>query len=903
MLELIFQGFIEWIYSLVLDCWNWLSSSLLDIMSLDLAYIKSHVPIMTDIMQVLLAVGWALLLGNLVFQAMKGMAAGLGFEAEDPKMLFGRSAVFSFLLLASPQLCEIVLDMTSRIITLLKLPNAVNVHLVDASILGNLLAGWLVVIICNFIIMWKVLKLLLKIAEQYVVLSTLTIAAPLAFSMGGSKSTAPIFTGWCRMYGSMCLLMVSNVMFFKMLLSVMSAIPSGLDVIPWMVLIFSIVKVAKRMDDTITRIGLNPAQTGASGGRSLPGMLAATIMHGAVSQVTKTIGGAIGGAAGNVVKGAAGAGTAAAGAAATGLGGLGSILRPGRGRNTSQQSNNQQVHNQQGGGQQPAAQQSSPSQAFRQGAGQADSSQQNTFVQNGGSSSNVSSQSSQRVGGTRHSRKSSVPHGTHRAPSYVPPASGGTPGADSSRTVENGGPVAAPQGSTPRSGGFGGGGRGGGFGTGPSGSFGGGSRGGGFGGGSRSRNSSDGTAEHTTAERSQSGAAGTTASPAAGGSLSRGGASGGMAARSRTGSSGSFGGGSRGGGFGSSRTGSGGSRSGSFGGGSRSRNSSDGTADHTPTERSQSGTAGSAAPPAAGERQSRGRTFGGSGTFHPGVAGTNQPSQSANGVSAVSSAPGTASAEKPGAAGTGASTPATRSTRYQAGEKAVRQRAAEPGKAAAVPGKGAAPGQSAPGGSTETRSTRREKVHSERTTVEHTSRRTSEQSGTVGTPPTVPARPPGKVIPPAAGVSPPKRQGSSPAQQETRRTSVSGRPQGTAASPADAAGTTPKASTASIKRQQSGAAQQERSKSPAPTAPSATSAHSGMRPGPAGTAPDRSRASEKGRTARDQTKREKGKETGQGMKPPGKRPGIGSVPPASKPQSGAKPPDRSGHGGGAGHGG
>lgn len=67
MLELIFQGFIEWLYSLTLDCWNWLSSSLLDIMSLDLAYIKSHVPIMTDIMQVFLAVGWALLLGNLVF--------------------------------------------------------------------------------------------------------------------------------------------------------------------------------------------------------------------------------------------------------------------------------------------------------------------------------------------------------------------------------------------------------------------------------------------------------------------------------------------------------------------------------------------------------------------------------------------------------------------------------------------------------------------------------------------------------------------------------------------------------------------------------------------------------------------------------------------------------------------
>lgn len=65
--------------------------------------------------------------------------------------------------------------------------------------------------------MFKVLKLLLEVAERYVILAVLAITAPLAFSMGGSKSTAEIFTGWCRMFGSMCLLMVTNVMFFKML--------------------------------------------------------------------------------------------------------------------------------------------------------------------------------------------------------------------------------------------------------------------------------------------------------------------------------------------------------------------------------------------------------------------------------------------------------------------------------------------------------------------------------------------------------------------------------------------------------------------------------------------------------------------------------------------------------------
>lgn len=845
MLELIFQGFIEWIYSLVLDCWNWISSSLLDIMSLDLAYIKSHVPIVTDIMQVLLAVGWALLLGNLVFQAMKGMAAGLGFEAEDPKMLFGRSAIFSFLLLASPQLCELVLDMTSKVIILLELPNAVDVHLVDASILGNMFAGWLVVIIFNFIIMWKVLKLLLKIAEQYVVLSTLTIAAPLAFSMGGSKSTAPIFMGWCRMYGSMCLLMVSNVMFFKMLLSVMSAIPSGLDVIPWMVLILSIVKVAKRMDDTITRIGLNPAMTGAPGGRGILGMLAATVMHGAVSQVTK----GIGGAAGTALKGVTGAGTAAAGAAASGLGGLGSFFRPGGGRNasrTSQTSTGQQTHSQQN-----TQQTSSQQETFQQGGGQPGTSQQNNFVQNGGNTSNTSPQFGQKTGsGTRSGRKTSVPPGTRRAPSYVPPPSGGN--------------STAPQEAAPRGSGFtkgktGGGGfsRGDGFGEGTRG-------GGGF---STGRDGTFGSSSHK----------------------------------------GGFGGGGRGGTFGSSgRTGTfgGGSRSDTFGGGSRKGNFGGGTRDGS----FGSGTHTRDGDGAAAEQKNTERV-------QPGGAGTVQFSKPVGGASPAGGTPGTVTAEKTnvrrsgspaapqsGAAGTSAPPSATRSTRYQEGEKTVRQRTANPGKAVTAPGKGSPTGQSTPGRLTETRSTRREKVHSERTTVEHTAKRTSEQSGAAGTPHGGLVCQPGKAVPPAAGVSPPKRQGSSPAQQEPRRTSVSGRPPEAAGTPFGAAGTPPTPAV-SAKRKQSGPTRQERGRSAAPVPAPATTANPGKRPGPAGTAPDCSRAPGDHPAAGDRTERAKGKKPEQGMTPPGKRPGIGSAPPASKPQSGAKPPDRSGHGGGGGHGG
>ena len=156
MLELIFQGFLEWAYGLALECWQYFSTALLDIMSMDFAYLKSHAPVVDEIMQILLAVGWALLIGNLVFQALKSMAVGLGFEGEDPKLLFARTFVFAFLLLASPQICEIGLSMTSKIIELLQIPDAVNVTFVDESVFGAIGAAWLLVIIFGIIVMFKV---------------------------------------------------------------------------------------------------------------------------------------------------------------------------------------------------------------------------------------------------------------------------------------------------------------------------------------------------------------------------------------------------------------------------------------------------------------------------------------------------------------------------------------------------------------------------------------------------------------------------------------------------------------------------------------------------------------------------------------------------------------------------
>lgn len=290
MLELLFQGFIEWIYGLILECWEYFASVLFDLMSLDFAYLREHMPVIDTIRQIMLGVGWALLIGNLVFQATRGMAAGLGFDAEDPKLLFTRTFAFSFLLVASPQICELGLNMTSTVIELLQMPDAVDITFADEASFGGLTGSWLLVVICGIIVMFQTFKLIMEMAERYFILAVLTITSPLAFGMGGSRNTSDIFTGWCRMFGSMCLLMATNVMFVKMLLSVLSYYPSGLDVLPWMVLVVTIVKVAKKADSILARIGLYPAMTGDPLGRGFPGAMTMMVVRSMVSSAAHTIG-------------------------------------------------------------------------------------------------------------------------------------------------------------------------------------------------------------------------------------------------------------------------------------------------------------------------------------------------------------------------------------------------------------------------------------------------------------------------------------------------------------------------------------------------------------------------------------------------------------------------------------
>ena len=262
MINLILKDLVLWLFGLFLDLMNYCADVLLGLMNTDLAYFESNVPIIVKLYGVFVAIGWGFLIGNCAFQCLKAMFAGLGFETESPAILLVRTLLFGFILIMSKQVCEIGLSIGKTLMELIGLPEKASITFPDDSMFPDLTSSWLLIVIIGVLIGAQLIKLFFEIGERYVVVAILTLFSPIAFAMGGSRSTKDICSGFIRTYASMILLLVSNVLFLKLIYSALSSMPDGIMILPWTVLIVGIARVARKADNLLSKIGLNPSFTG-----------------------------------------------------------------------------------------------------------------------------------------------------------------------------------------------------------------------------------------------------------------------------------------------------------------------------------------------------------------------------------------------------------------------------------------------------------------------------------------------------------------------------------------------------------------------------------------------------------------------------------------------------------------
>ena len=291
MINLILKDLVLWLFGLFLDLMNYCADALLGLMNTDLSYFESNVPIIVKLYGVFVAIGWGFLIGNCAFQCLKAMFAGLGFETESPAILLVRTFLFGFLLIMSKQVCEIGLSVGKTLMELIGLPEKASITFPDDSMFPDLTSSWLLIVIIGVLIGAQLIKLFFEIGERYVVVAILTLFSPVAFAMGGSRSTKDICSGFVRTYASMILLLVSNVLFLKLIYSALSSMPDGVMILPWTVLIVGIARVARKADNLLSKIGLNPSFTGdplGNGtGKAVAFMAARSILSSATHSANK----------------------------------------------------------------------------------------------------------------------------------------------------------------------------------------------------------------------------------------------------------------------------------------------------------------------------------------------------------------------------------------------------------------------------------------------------------------------------------------------------------------------------------------------------------------------------------------------------------------------------------------
>ena len=314
-LSWIFESIVNWVASIVTSIMDAVSGIFLNALGTDMTAMEQYFPFVTEAFFIFQYTAWALLFLITVWQLFR-VFGGPVTEAENPWQLLARSAIFAILIGYAKPIFLLALDIARAPYTALMdatmdpgsftfagveqvLTNGLSTMVSTITVVGPLLT-----IILMISLGWSYFKMLLECVERYVVVGVLCYTSPLAFSMGGSKTTNNVFKGWTRMVGSQLLLLVLNIWFLRAFNSTVGqfignggALSTGQgSIFLWMFVALAFLKTAQKFGSYLAAMGLNVAQTGSSMGMEL--LMAARVISGVASGGARTAGSVFRGANG-----------------------------------------------------------------------------------------------------------------------------------------------------------------------------------------------------------------------------------------------------------------------------------------------------------------------------------------------------------------------------------------------------------------------------------------------------------------------------------------------------------------------------------------------------------------------------------------------------------------------------
>lgn len=273
------------------------SGIFLSALGTDLTVMEEYFPFLSKAFDVMQYTAWAMLFLITVWQLFKAFGAPIS-ESEHPLQLVARSSIFALLIGYAKPIFEIVLDIARAPYTALMdiqmsaedftFAGVEQVLMSGITTLVSVITvvGLILMLILQISLGWNYFKLLLEVVERYIVVGVLCYTSPLAYCMGGSKATEPVFKSWCRMVGSQLLLLVLNVWFLRGFNSAVGqfianagATSTGQgNIFLWMFCALAFLKTAQKFDSYLAAMGLNVAQTGSGMGMEL--LMSARVLTG-----------------------------------------------------------------------------------------------------------------------------------------------------------------------------------------------------------------------------------------------------------------------------------------------------------------------------------------------------------------------------------------------------------------------------------------------------------------------------------------------------------------------------------------------------------------------------------------------------------------------------------------------
>ena len=229
------------------------------------------------------ALGLVILYFNLILGLFKAFFGPL-VKAESPLKLVAKFLIFCVLVAYSRYICDLFFDIgtapyellstmsfegTANIGTAIKdisttMTNEFQVSGVFADIIKMVFTLF---VLCAILINY--FKLIIEVAERYVILGILSLAAPMCIATGSSESTANIAKSWVRMMVSQVIVMCMSVLFLRVFEgavgrvgSIDSWAPSGTGIFLVLVLILAWLRTGQRIDSHMGTLGLTVAQAG-----------------------------------------------------------------------------------------------------------------------------------------------------------------------------------------------------------------------------------------------------------------------------------------------------------------------------------------------------------------------------------------------------------------------------------------------------------------------------------------------------------------------------------------------------------------------------------------------------------------------------------------------------------------